>query len=61
MLYNNQQDVQAAGEDTKIQVTTWYLLLHTYTLGFVLGVTDADRASMILGFGFLSAAWSDSP
>jgi hypothetical protein len=61
MVYNNQQDVQAAGEDAKIQVTTWYLLLHTYTLGFVLGVTDADRASMILGFGFLSAAWSDSP
>jgi hypothetical protein len=42
MLYNNQQDVQAAGEDAKIQVTTWYLALHTYTLGFVLGVTDAD-------------------
>jgi len=31
MLYNNQQDVQAAGEDAKIQVTTWYLLLHIYT------------------------------
>jgi hypothetical protein len=61
MIYNNQQDVQAAGEDAKIQVTTWYLLLHTYTLGFVLGVTDADRASMFLGFGLLSAAWSDSP
>jgi len=61
MIYNNQQDVQAAGEDAKIQVTTWYLLLHIYTLRFILGVTDADRASMILGFGFLSAAWSDSP
>jgi hypothetical protein len=49
MLYNNQQDVQAAGEDAKIQVTTWYMSLQTYTLGFVLGVMDADRASMILG------------
>jgi hypothetical protein len=49
MLYNNQQDVQAASEDAKIQVTSWYLPLHTYTLGFVLGVTDADRALMILG------------
>jgi len=61
MLYNNQQDVRAASEDAKIQVTTWYLPLHTYTLGFVLGVTDADRASMILGSLFLSAAWSRSP
>jgi hypothetical protein len=42
MLYNNQQDIQAAGEDAKIQVTTWYLPLHTYTLGFVLGIMDAD-------------------
>jgi hypothetical protein len=33
----------------KLQVTTWYLPLHTYTLGFVLGITDADRASMFLG------------
>jgi len=61
MLYNNQQDVQAAGEDAKIQVTTWYLLLHTYTLGFVLGVTDADRASNVMGSCFVSAAWSVSP
>jgi hypothetical protein len=42
MLYNNQQDVQTAGKDAKIQKTTWYLPLHTYTLGFVLGVMDAD-------------------
>ena len=61
MLYNNQQDVQAAGEDAKIQVTTRYLLLHTYTLGFVLGVTDANRASIDLGSLFLSTAWNRSP
>jgi hypothetical protein len=61
MLYNNQQDVQAAGEDAKIQVTTWYLLLHTSTLGFILGIMNADRASIILGSWFLSAAWSRSP
>jgi len=67
MLYNNQQDVQAAGEDAKIQVTTWYLLLHTYALGFILGIKDADWASMFLGscvfkrclerLSLLSALW----
>ncbi len=50
-----------AGKDAKIQVTSWYLPLHTYTLGFILGVIDADRASMILGSWVLSAAWSRSP
>jgi hypothetical protein len=61
MLYNNQQDVEAAGEKAKIQATTWYLLLHTYTLGFVLGFTDADQASIDLGSLFLSTAGSRSP
>jgi hypothetical protein len=41
--------------------TSVCMIQHTFTLGVVLGITDADRAVVFLGVLVLSAAWGLSP
>jgi hypothetical protein len=60
-INDNQQGYQAASASLQTLITSVCMIQHTFTLGVILGVTDADRAVVFLGVLVLSAAWGLSP